>query len=257
MFGMEPAVYHPQPGGGLSVARLDEDIDLLYVRTADSVSENGVLAAQCQDLLQQARRALRAPDPDQAAVEAQLERVRMLLERAERSVDASRAHAPALAAYGAAWLAVLLFLVVFDREIALWVGARAGRTDLVSLSGLAPFWMCMAWAGIGAAAGSLYDLYRAVAQRDFVPEQRIGYLVQPVLGVAVGAVVYLVVAAAFFLVGEGAGFAAVQITAVNPLALASALAGFGQRHVYRLMESAVARLLRASPAAAPGSETEA
>lgn len=242
---MEAAAYRQPTGTGLSVARLDEDIDLLYLRTADSVSENGVLAAQCQDLLQQARSALRAPDPDQAAVEAQLERVRMLLERAERSVDASRAHAPALAAYGAAWLAVLLFLIVFDHEIALWVGARAGRAELVSLAGLAPFWTCMAWAGIGASAGSLYDLYRAVAQREFAAEQRIGYLVQPVLGVAVGAVVYLVTAAAFFLIGEGSSFASVQITAVNPLALLSALVGFGQRHAYRLIESAAARLLRA------------
>ena len=229
----------PYVGEGPQSARLADEIDALQQRTLETVSDNGPLSDQCQELLSQARASLQASPGDTVEVEDLLAKLRTLLSRADRSVVGARRYGPRLAAYGAAWLLVLLLVLVFDRELAAWIGKAAGRTELTSLAGLAPFWMCMVWGGIGAVAASLYGLYRHVVRRDFDSEHTIGYLVQPALGVVVGALVYMLTAALFFVLGEGHTLAAAQITATNPLALISALAGFGQRHAYELLDGAV------------------
>lgn len=254
-----PAIYG-EAGSALSVlsgealqsARLADEIDALQQRTLETVSDNGPLSDECQDLLSRARAALQSPVADTAQVEDLLAKVRTVLSRAELSMAGARRYGPRLAAYGGAWLLALLFVLVFDRELAAWVGGAVGRTGLTTLSKLVPFWMCMVWAGIGATAASLYGLYRHVVRRDFDREYSIGYLVQPPLGVVVGALVYLVTAAVFFVIGEAHTLAAADITATNPLALVSALAGFSQRHAYALVDRAARRLTGAAAAADSG-----
>ena len=236
----------PVPLQDSQEARLSEEIDSLYRRTAETVSENRALSDQCQGLLKKARAMVQSQSSSPAEVELLLERVRASLARADRSVVSSRRYGPPLVVYGVAWLVVLLLALVFDRELAGWLGRQIGRADLVSMTGLAPFWMCLVWGGIGAEAGSLYGLYRHVVLRDFDSEHKVGYLVQPVLGVVVGALIYMLTGALFFALGEGQTFAATDVTATNPLALVAALAGFGQRHAYSLLDSAVRRLLGAS-----------
>jgi hypothetical protein len=226
-------------------AQLTEEIDDLYRKTVDTVSENKALAERCQSTLKKARALLQTTSADTADVEALLERVRATLARADRSVLASRRYGPPLAGYSVLWVVVLLLLLVFDREAAGWLGRQAGRPGLSSLIDLAPYWACMMWGGMGAAAGALYGLYRHFAQRDFDSEHKIGYLVQPVLGVVVGALVYVTAGALFFAIGEGQSYTASPITAVHPLALLSALAGFELRHAYRLLDGAARRLFRA------------
>jgi hypothetical protein len=227
------------------LGQLAEEIDDLYRRTVDTVSENKALAERCQSTLKKARGLLQTPEANPADVEALLERVRATLARADRSVMASRRYGPPLAGYSILWVVALLLLLVLDREAAGWLGRQTGRPDLSSLIDLAPYWACMLWGGMGAAASALYGLYRHFAQRDFDSEHKIGYLVQPVLGVVVGALVYLVVGALFFAIGEGQSYAASRITAAHPLALLSALAGFELRHAYRLLDGAARRLFRA------------
>jgi hypothetical protein len=234
-------------------AQLSEEIDQLYRKTVDTVSENKALAERCQSTLKQARVLLQSASADPAGVEALLERVRATLARADRSVLASRRYGPPLAGYSVLWVIVLLLLMVFDRDAAGWLGRLLGRPDLSSLVDLAPYWACMMWGGMGAAAGALYGLYRHFAQRDFDSEHKIGYLVQPVLGVVVGALVYLTVGALFFAIGEGQTYAASPITAAHPLALLSALAGFELRHAYRLLDGAARRLFGAPTRTESGS----
>ena len=226
-------------------AQLAEEIDQLYRKTVDTVSENKALAERCQSTLKKARGLLQTTSADPADVEALLERVRATLARADRSVMASRRYGPPLAGYSILWVVVLLLLLVFDREAAGWLGRQTGRPDLSSLIDLAPYWACMLWGGMGAAASALYGLYRHFAQRDFDSEHKIGYLVQPVLGVVVGALVYVTVGALFFAIGEGQTYGASPITAAHPLALVSALAGFELRYAYGLLDGAARRLFRA------------
>ena len=252
---MAPA-YYDEPAyslGALSgeasqAARLADEIDALQQRTIETVSDSGPLSEECQGLLSKARTSLQSAG-DTIEVEELLAKVQTLLSRADRSVVGARRFGPRLATYSAAWLLVLLFVLIFDREIAAWIGRSTGRAEMSSLTGLAPFWMCMVWGGIGAAAGSLYGLYRHVVRRDFDSEHTLGYLVQPALGIVVGALIYLLTAALFFVVGEGHTLAAAQITATNPLALISALAGFGQRHAFELIDGAAHRLTGAPSAA--------
>jgi hypothetical protein len=226
-------------------AQLAEEVDQLYRDTVDTVSENKALAEGCQSTLKKARGLLQNASGDPADVEALLERVRATLARADRSVMAARRYGPPLAAYSILWVVAFLLLLVFDREMAGWLGRQTGRPDLSSMIELAPYWACMMWGGMGAAAGALYGLYRHFAQRDFDSEHKIGYLVQPVLGVVVGALIYLAVGALFWAIGEGQTYAGWPITAVHPLALVSAMAGFELRHAYRLLDGAARRLFRA------------
>jgi hypothetical protein len=111
-------------------AQLSEEIDQLYRKTVDTVSENKALAERCQSTLKQARALLQVtPDQpaDPAGIEALLERVRATLARADRSVLASRRYGPPLAGYSAAWVVALLLLMVFDRDVAGWLGRLLGR----------------------------------------------------------------------------------------------------------------------------------
>lgn len=236
----------PFPATEASVRdRLTDEVDDLYRRTVETVSENKALAERCQATLKKARVLLQASAADPADVEALLERVRATLERADRSVLASRRYGPPLAGYSILWVVLLLLFMVFDREAAGWLGRLTGRPDLTSLVDLAPYWACMLWGGMGAAASALYGLYQHFAQRDFDSEHKLGYFVQPVLGVVVGAIVYLAVGALFFVIGEGQSYAAARITVTHPLALVSAMAGFEMRHAYGMLDSAARRLFRA------------
>jgi hypothetical protein len=114
-------------------AQLSEEIDQLYRKTVDTVSENKALAERCQSTLKQARALLQstsAESADPSVIEALLERVRATLARADRSVLASRRYGPPLAGYSVLWVVVLLLLMVFDREAAGWLGRLLGRPDL-------------------------------------------------------------------------------------------------------------------------------
>ena len=235
----------PSHGNRRSATSWPIEIDDLYRKTVEAVSENKALAERCQATLKKARGLLQTASADPADVEALLERVRATLERADRSVLASRRYGPPLAGYSILWVVSCCCSWSSTGRPPGWLGRQTGRPDLTSLVDLAPYWACMLWGGMGAAASALYGLYRHFAQRDFDSEHKIGYFVQPVLGVVVGALVYLAVGALFFVIGEGQSYAAARITVTHPLALVSAMAGFEMRHAYRLLDGAARRLFRA------------
>ena len=251
--GTEQPVEAGQPGEAEEPARptgdrawLGEQVDLLYRMTVDSISENAPLSDLCLGLLARARTLLENNYSSPAEIEALMERVRATLERAERSVRASRRYGPPLAGYSIVWFVILFLLLLFDREIAAALGLQMGRADLPSLAALVPFWNCLIWGGIGSIAGALFGLHQHIASRDFDSERKIGYVVQPVLGLIGGALLYLLVGVVFLALGEGRAFAATTITVTNPLVLLAAFVGFQQRHVYGLLEGALERIFRAS-----------
>lgn len=241
----EPSAAQEPASPSSDRAWLSEQVDLLYRMTVESISENAPLSDLCLGLLARARALLENNYSSPAEIEALMERVRATLERAERSVRASRRYGPPLAGYSMVWFLIFFLLVLFDREIAAALAPYMGRADMTSLTALAPFWNCLIWGGIGSIAGALFGLHQHIASRDFDSERKIGYVVQPVLGMISGALVYLVVGLVFVVMGEGRTFATTTITVINPLVLLAALVGFQQRHVYGLLEGALERILRA------------
>ncbi len=98
----------------------------------------------------------------------------------------------------------------------------------------------MLWGGIGGVVGGLYALWYHVADRqDFDKHYSMWYYVQPLMGLVLGAITFLILAG---------GFLIVQVNITDPNAAAGArlipylvavLAGFKQDFVYDQLERVV------------------
>ena len=97
------------------------------------------------------------------------------------------------------------------------------------------------WGGIGGVVGALYMLWWHVANlQDFDGQYSLWYLVQPLMGLVLGGIMFLVLAG---------GFLVVQVDLTNPKAttavrllpyLVAVLAGFRQNWVYEQLDRLMA-----------------
>ena len=145
---------------------------------------------------------------------------------------------------------LLLASLVFDHSLAAFVANVTGMTfaDMASLSmeHIFPLWNTMAWGGIGGVVGSLYSLYwHAAVEQDFDKQYLMWYIVQPVMGIILGGIVYLILAAGFVSVQAlAAQGPTVTETMANPAVKAfhsvvACVAGFRQRFVFEMLDRIV------------------
>ena len=72
------------------------------------------------------------------------------------------------------------------------VFTRAGSTTGATANDVFPFWNTLMWGGIGGIVGALYALWWHVSeQQDFDRQYLMWYLVQPVMGLALGGTAFL------------------------------------------------------------------
>ena len=231
---------------------LFKEIDALVVEAAQILSMDKGLDGALS-LLREARDiTIETPRQfDQA--EYRVARVRAMLERKKVSGQWSVVYGYPVLLYDVIWFLLLLGSLLFDHALAVSIANTTGMTfsDMASLSmeHIFPLWNTMAWGGIGGVVGSLYSLYwHAAKVKDFDRQYVMWYIVQPIMGVILGGIVYLIIASGFMSVQVLAGQAADVSGAAQSMAspavkffhsAVAVVGGFRQRFVYELLDKIV------------------
>jgi len=216
---------------------LHQQIDELYQQVTAEFSSPPGNADHMLKLLQEARQILLESPENYVAAEYRIAQVRSTMSRTRESRTQSARLAPRVFVYEVVWLVLFLLGLVFAAPLA-GVFTRAGNITGATASDLFPFWNTLMWGGIGGIIGALYALWWHVSdQQDFDQQYVMWYLVQPIMGVVLGGIVYLLLAA---------GFLVLQITPSDPNAgarllpyLLAVLAGFRQNFIYNQFDRLV------------------
>jgi hypothetical protein len=216
---------------------LHQQIDELYQQVTAEFSSPPGNADHMLTLLQEARQILLESPENYVAAEYRIAQVRSTMSRTRESRAQSAHLAPRVFVYEVVWLVLFLLGLVFAAPLA-GVFTRAGNITGATASDLFPFWNTLMWGGIGGIIGALYALWWHVSdQQDFDRQYVMWYLVQPIMGVVLGGIVYLLLAA---------GFLVLQISPSDPNAgarllpyLLAVLAGFRQNFIYNQFDRLV------------------
>jgi hypothetical protein len=233
-------------------SNLLNEIDTLVVEAAQILSVDKGLD-EALGLLREARDiSIERPRQfDQA--EYRVAKVRAMLERKQNISRWSLIYGYPVLLYDVAWFLLLLGSLLFDRSLAVFIADLTGMTfsDMASLSmeHIFPLWNTMAWGGIGGVVGSLYSLYwHAAVEQDFDKQYLMWYIVQPIMGIILGGIVYLIIASGFYsvqvLAGQAGTFEEAAQTMANPAikafhSVVACVAGFRQRFVYEMLDRVV------------------
>ena len=209
---------------------LHQQIDELYTQVTVEFSSPPGNADHMLTLLQEARQILLESPENYGAAEYRMAQVRSTISRMRESRQQSAHLAPRVFIYELVWLALLLMGLVFAAPLAGML-TRAGSITGATASDLFPFWNTLMWGGIGGVIGALYALWWHVSdQQDFDRQYVMWYLVQPIMGVVLGGIVFLLLTG---------GFLILQIKPSDPNAgarllpyLVAVLAGFRQNFIY-------------------------
>jgi hypothetical protein len=151
----------------------------------------------------------------------------------EKVTVGSRRIAPWLLVYELAWLVglgIALWALMFNETFA----AVASSLNFASINVL-QLMNSLAWGGLGGVSGALYALWTHVAdQQDFDGQFSMWYIINPVLGVALGAFVFLVIEAGFISLTAGA-VAGESIRSAAVIYVLAWICGFKQNVVYEIV----------------------
>jgi hypothetical protein len=244
-------------------------IDALVVEAAQvlSVDEEGLEKAL--SLLREARDiSIETPRQFDEA-EYRVAKVRAMLERRKISGRWSVLYGYPVLLYEVVCFLLLLGSLVFDHSLAVFIADITKVTVPVELAELSmehifPLWNTMAWGGIGGVVGSLYSLYwHAAYVKDFDRQYVMNYIVQPIMGIILGGIVYLLFAGGLtsiqVLAGQATGVSEAAQTMANPTikafhSVVAVVAGFRNRFVYEMLDKIVQAL---TPAPKTKAEREA
>ena len=102
----------------------------------------------------------------------------------------------------------------------------------------------LAWGGIGGVTNALWSLYHHVSvARDYDPVENLWYYSQPVLGMVLGGIVFLVMGAGFLVVQVDLAAQDVALGARMLPAAIAVVAGFRQNMVLDLIERIISVIL--------------
>jgi len=216
---------------------LHQQIDELYKQVTTEFSSPPGNADQMLTLLQEARQILLESPENYVAAEYRIAQVRSTMSRTRESRAQSAHLAPRVFVYEVVWLVLFLLGLVFAAPLA-GVFTRAGDITGATASDLFPFWNTLMWGGIGGIIGALYALWWHVSdQQDFDRQYVMWYLVQPIMGVVLGGIVFLLLTG---------GFLILQIKPSDPNAgarllpyLVAVLAGFRQNFIYNQFDKLI------------------
>jgi hypothetical protein len=214
---------------------LHQQIDDLYKQVATEFSSPPEKAERALSLLREARQVLLETPEEYVAAEYRTMQVRAMLDRVRESRKQSGYYGPRVLAYETVWLVFLLAGLIFAAPFAGWLTriAQIGVVNEQAMLSIYPIFNTMIWGGIGGVVGALYSLWWHISeQQDFDRHYLTWYLVQPLLGLVLGGIVYLLMAGGFLLL---------QVNLQDPNArtaarllpyLTAVLAGFRQNFVY-------------------------
>lgn len=217
---------------------LHQQIDNLYKQVATEFSTPIANADHMLTLLQEARQILIESPANYVAAEYRMVQVRTQIARTTESREQARTYAPRILGYQVGWLAVFLLGLVFAAPLTAFF-TRSGSITGATANDLFPFWNTLMWGGVGGIVGALYALWWHVSdQQDFDRQHMMWYLVQPIMGLVLGGIVFLLLSGGFLLLE-------VKPTDTNAGArlvpyLIAVLAGFRQNFVYAQLDRLMA-----------------
>lgn len=228
------------------LAALDKEVDDLYEKTSHLLSGSRREATVAFEILRRVRLML-LKDPEQfAQMEYLVRQVRARVNQIEQSIEAGKRNAPRIFTYEVVWLIFLsgfaLVTTVGGTTFSAWVAYLLGVTPESERSNWAVLFLStLAWGGIGGVTSALWSLYYHISiQRDYDPVENLWYYSQPVLGMVLGGIVFLIMGAGFLVVQvDLAGQDAALGARLLPAAVA-VIAGFRQTVVLDLIERAIA-----------------
>jgi hypothetical protein len=232
---------------------MDRDVDALYEKVATLLSGDRQEATVAFDILRRVRLIL-LKDPEQYAdAEYMVNQVRARMNQIERSLEGGRANAPRIFAYQTIWMLVLALLAMITTvngtTFSAWVAFLLGvEVTSPQLNWAVLFLSTLAWGGIGGVTSALWSLYHHVSVvRDFDPVENLWYYTQPVLGMVLGGIVFLVLGAGFLVVQVDLAAQDAALGARLLPAAVAVVAGFRQNMVLDLIERLVALILPGQP----------
>ena len=221
---------------------LEKDIDKTYKAVTRQLSNNIDIAKRALEALKGAREKLIELDarPDLFdEAELGVEQVRATLVQVDNSRRWSVTYGVPILLFEVVWMFLLLGAVLFDAPLAKWAkstfGLELAQGTKLTMQALLPFWDALVWGGIGGVVGAFYNLYRHINDQDFDRQYTVNYLLQPIMGVVLGGIVYLLVITGFLFLSIGTqaqatseGSGATTLVAV----VIACLAGFKQEYFY-------------------------
>ncbi|MEA3338225.1 MAG: hypothetical protein U9R25_20240 [Chloroflexota bacterium] len=231
------------------LSRVDGEVSRLYDEVVTSLSSSPAEANVALEVLRKSRQIL-LKDPEQfAEAEFLVQKVRTKLSQVQRSRDFGAYFGPRLFAYEVLWLVFLAGLAIVTtvngaavaRSFAYLLGVPI---DSEALNWAIMFMSTVAWGGIGGVTSALWSLHHHISvAKDYDPVENMWYLSQPVMGMVLGGIVYLIVASGFLVVqvdlsSQGTAFGARLL----PAAIA-VVVGFRQTVVLTLVERVVQLLV--------------
>ncbi len=195
------------------------------------------------DQIQAARNYLMAGRDNYEEAERALNEVEYLLEFNQRVHKWSYTVGKKLLIYEICWafvLGVAMFVVPWLlRQYAPFFNySDSNAAGLQSVQWLIDGFKSMFWGGLGGVTGALYALWRHVAEKqDFDKQYTMWYLTNPIMGIALGVFVFLVMQAGLI---SMAGTEAQTVKTAIPTFVLAWLSGFQQNVAYDI----VRRLLK-------------
>lgn len=226
------------------LAKLDQEVDSLYEKTV-AIASGEKEANIAFEALRRARQML-LKEPEQfAEAEYLVQQVRSMLRRVEQSNTWGAYYGPRLLAYQLvclvafgflAWISIIpnnVFLSWLTMVLNVQAGTPSYNMAMLLLSTLA-------WGAIGGVTSALWSLhYHISLARDYDRVENLWYLAQPLMGMVLGGIVFLIMSAGFLVVNVDLSN---QDTALGAKLLPAAIAlvvGFRQSVVLDLIDRIV------------------
>ena len=210
-----------------------ERADVLRSRVYEEV-ENLQLATRLLDKIERARNMLMAGRENFEEAERILAEVEYRIHHARRVREWSRTLGVRLLLYEVAWALLIVAGMVFLPVLVPRVFPAASAD---SLQDIHVALITMLWGGLGGVVGALVALRTHVARdQDFDRQWSIWYLTNPLMGIVLGAFIFLIVRAGLFALLPSSGGEIQSTWLVYALGW---LAGFQQNVAYDLVERVV------------------
>lgn len=217
---------------------IHKQIDDLYKQVAAEFSSPPANTERMLTMLQEARQILIETPENYVAAEARLAQVRVMMTRMKESRVQASHYGPRILGYELGWLILFLLGLIFAAPLS-WAFTGPGNILGATIKDVFPFWNTLMWGGIGGIIGALYALWWHVSdQQDFDRHYLMWYLVQPIMGLVLGGIVFLLLTGGFLLLqvkpaDENAGARLVPY-------LVAVLAGFRQNFIYEQFDRLIA-----------------
>jgi hypothetical protein len=161
-----------------------------------------------------------------------LSEVEFRLTATRRAHEAGRAMGPWLLGYEVLWLALLAvafyFVNLTPMVTSVYLAPPLDRVSVIQ------FLNSLIWGSMGGLVGALYALWKHIGdQQDFDRQYTIWYVTNPILGLALGAFVFLIIQAGFLSLTAGSEDDAIRSASV--IYVLAWVAGFKQNVVYEMV----------------------